>query len=364
LGNEGLILSLFSRIDQEDWEKENLNQFATKSSDQYKTRRWIEEVEDIYRTNFQRDIGRILHSNPFRRLRTKTQVIYNPNDQHNRTRLTHSIEVSHLSRQVARTLRLNEDLVEAIALGHDLGHTPFGHAGERALNDALKENGGFSHNAQSVWIVEMCNQNQQINGKDIPGLNLTYAVREGILKHTEVTTNLDEYKKFFPEKPSTVEGQVVNICDSLAYLHHDIDDAIRNRYVSKREIEELWKASTNFEDNSWYHHMINDLVKNSYDKSEIKFSNDMKIVFKQMKNLIKDKVILSPAIKKLDDYGYELVRRMYDILCKYPEILPNNRINQYKLEKFGLERTVIDYIQWMSDQNFEDILLAYEKKVG
>ena len=358
-------MSLFLRVDKERWEQDNLSPFAAKSSDRkYKANRWLKEEEDEFRTSFQRDIGRILHSNPFRRLRTKTQVIYDPNNQHNRTRLTHSLEVAHLSRQVARTLRLNEDLVEAIALGHDLGHTPFGHAGERALDDMLKDKGGFSHNVQSVWIVEMCRQGQQIKGKEIPGLNLTYAVREGILKHTKVKTTDVTYKKFNLEKLPTLEGQVVNICDTLAYLHHDIDDAIRNRYISKKEIVELWRSSTKFDDNLWYYHMINDLVSNSYGKDKISFSEELAVVFKEIKDFTHTRVILSPEIKEMDQYGYELVCRMYDVLYKHPELIPNTRENQSKLEKHGVERAIIDYIQWMSDQNFEEILLAYERKVN
>ncbi|RAK03962.1 putative deoxyguanosinetriphosphate triphosphohydrolase [Halanaerobium saccharolyticum] len=196
--------SLFVKEDKIEWETENLSDRATNSVS-YASERWIPENEDIYRTSFQKDIERILYSNAFRRLRTKTQVLNDPYNQHNRTRLTHTIEVSQISRQISRALNLNEDLTEAIALGHDLGHTPFGHAGERVLNDSLKEIDGFSHNVQSVWVVEKLYHGVKIDGKIIPGLNLTYAVREGILKHTEVKTNIDDLEKFNPEKPPTME---------------------------------------------------------------------------------------------------------------------------------------------------------------
>ncbi|MEG6617389.1 dNTP triphosphohydrolase [Peptococcaceae bacterium 1198_IL3148] len=330
------IPGLFLRKDKEDWEVKNLFYLATKSNDfKYKANRWLEEAEDLYRTSFQRDVGRILYSNAFRRLRTKTQVFCDPNTQHNRTRLTHTVEVAHLSRQVARTLRLNEDLTEAIALGHDLGHTPFGHAGERALNDCLSDKGGFSHNAQSVWVVEKFNHNRQINGRCIPGLNLTYGVKEGILKHTKLTTNLNEYEKFHPEDLPTLEGQVVNICDTLAYLYHDIDDGIRNSFINKDEVKYIWSQNTDLDYNRWYHHLINDLVNNSFERDVIKFSDGIEKTIKALKELLKEKVIMSGKIMSADNKAYELVCSMYEILINNHELIPDNKDNKYKMDNFG-----------------------------
>lgn len=275
----------FSRIDKEKWEDEYLSSKSCKSSDsKYKANRVYDEEPDKFRTAFQRDVSRILYSNPFRRLRTKNQVIYDNLDLHNRTRLTHSYEVSHLSRQVARAMQLNEDLVEAIALGHDLGHTPFGHAGERALNNIMKELGGYSHNAQSVWLVERVNQYRNINGKLISGLNLTYATREGMLKHTKIETNIDEYSRFHPETKGTLEAQIVNKCDSLAYLFHDLDDGIRNKMFAKNEVVEIWNNVSNIDFNEWYFTFINDLISNSINKEFVDYSDEIKVPIKNLKS--------------------------------------------------------------------------------
>src|SRR5690554_2169953 len=176
-------------------------------------RRFAEE-ECPFRTCFQRDRDRIIHSKAFRRLKHKTQVFIAPEGDHYRTRLTHTLEVSQISRTIARALMLNEDLTEAIALGHDLGHTPFGHTGERLLNSITKT--GFKHNVHSLRVVEVLE-----NGK---GLNLTWEVRDGILNHTK------------SGRASTLEGQIVNLSDRIAYINHDIDDAIRARIISQREL--------------------------------------------------------------------------------------------------------------------------------
>lgn len=355
---------IFSREDKELWEEVNLLEKACKSSDKkFKANRMHKEDDDPYRTAYQRDISRILYSNPFRRLRTKNQVIYNKLDVHNRTRLTHSYEVAHLSRQVARALKLNEDLVEAIALGHDLGHTPFGHAGERALNSLMEKKGGFSHNAQSVWLVERVNQFKVIDGKRITGLNLTYATREGILKHTDVKTNFDEYKRFYPKKNGTLEAQVVNKCDSLAYLFHDLDDGLRNKFFAKEEAVEIWKQKTDIEFDDWYFALINDLINNSFDKDEIDYSPEMLIPYKALKKFLNSRILSDKKVIEADKLGEEMVYEMFDLLINNEHLIPKNDDNDWKTKKFGIERTIIDFIQWLGDNNFCFILKGYKSKI-
>ncbi|WP_273225670.1 dGTP triphosphohydrolase [Geosporobacter ferrireducens] len=354
---------LFLREDMEQWERENLSSEACKSYDKkYKASRVWEEEDDPYRTAFQRDVSRIIYSNPFRRLRTKNQVIYLPFDQHNRTRLTHSIEVAHLSRQVARALSLNEDLAEAIALGHDLGHTPFGHAGERALNEFMQDEGGFSHNAQSVWLVEFINQQRSINGRSITGLNLTYATREGILKHTKVKTNISEYQRFNPNDPGTLEAQLVNKCDSLAYLNHDIEDASRNKFINKQEIKNIWNKYVDIPFDKWYGTLINDLVDTTLKNGIVTYSEDFQTVYDEMKKFLDNEIIYNPIVQKADANACELMNEMLFLLSSKPELLPKNKDNKYKEKKYKLKRVIVDYIQWLGDHNFEAVLKNLKKK--
>jgi dGTPase len=361
-GENKMSDGLFVKEDKVEWEIENLSDKAT-NSDSYASNRWIEEEDDIYRTSFQKDIERILYSNAFRRLRTKTQVLYDPLNQHNRTRLTHTIEVSQISRQISRALNLNEDLTEAIALGHDLGHTPFGHAGERVLNDKLEKIGGFSHNVQSVWVVERLYHGVKINGKIIPGLNLTYAVREGILKHTGVKTNLGELEKFNPENPPTMEGQVVRLSDSLAYLYHDIQDGIRNDFVTKDEIISTWENISGIENENWFHILIDDVIRFSNENDRVDFSPKLKEAYKSLKQIHKNKILRNPKVEEMDNKGAELVEQMFDLLKKHPELLPKTKSNNKKLKEFGLERVIIDYIQWLGDQIFEEVLNNHKRRL-
>lgn len=359
-----VLENIFLRQDKEIWEEINLCNKACKSSDKkFKANRMHEEKDDEYRTAFQRDISRILYSNPFRRLRNKNQVIYNSLDAHNRTRLTHSYEVSHLSRQVARALKLNEDLTEAISLGHDLGHTPFGHAGERALNRIMKEKGGFSHNAQSVWLVERVNQLRSIDGKPITGLNLTYATREGILKHTKIETNIEEYQRLHPDTKGTLEAQVVNKCDSLAYLFHDLDDGLRNKFFSKNEVVETWKQEIDVEFDDWYFILIDNLINNSIGKDEIDLSPDFIAPYKNLKHFLNNKILKNKNVIEADKRGEEMVSEMFDILIRNHHLIPDNGDNDWKTSKFGIERTIIDYIQWLGDNNFKYVLNNLKKEI-
>ena len=228
------------RENLEKREAEILSPYACHSTDS-KGRDRAEEECDI-RPVFQRDRDRILHSKSFRRLKDKTQVFLTPEGDHYRTRLTHTLEVSQNARTIAKALRLNEELVEAIALGHDLGHTPFGHAGERALNNVCSL--GFAHNEQSVRTVELLEKNGQ-------GLNLTVEVRDGILHHQT------------KGNPSTLEGRVVRFSDKIAYIHHDMDDAIRGGILKEEDVPKEIGEVIGYNSAEWIDHFIHDIVSNS-----------------------------------------------------------------------------------------------------
>ncbi len=216
------------RQQQEQLERDLLSPFATKACES--KGRVREEAEDPVRTCFQRDRDRIIHCKSFRRLKHKTQVFIDPEEDHYRTRLTHTLEVAQIARTISRALRLNEDLTEAIALGHDLGHTPFGHAGEAALDEVIREyvpNSGFKHSAQSLRVVEVLEKHGE-------GLNLTCEVRDGILHHSKGNADLS----LDTRGPSTLEGKVVKISDRIAYINHDIDDAVRAGIIAEHDLPE------------------------------------------------------------------------------------------------------------------------------
>ena len=242
------------REELEEAEKENLSQYATLSVN---TRgREVEEPPCDIRPVFQRDRDRIIHSKAFRRLMHKTQVFLNPEGDHYRTRLTHTLEVSQIARTIARALHLNEDLTEAIALGHDLGHTPFGHAGERALNHVLERRFGkdrsfyFSHSEQGVRVAEVLEREGR-------GLNLTWEVRDGILNHQTENT------------PSTLEGKVVRLADKFAYIHHDMDDAIRARVLSDTDVPVEIGSVLGFTTKERLDHLIHNTIRSSRGKNDI-----------------------------------------------------------------------------------------------
>lgn len=344
---------------QENFEREHLSPFAKKS---YEAKRWKEDKPDPYRTNYQRDIGRILYSNEFRRLRMKTQVFTaTGTNQHNRTRLTHSLEVAQIAKSIARPLKLNVDLTEAIALGHDLGHTPFGHAGEFALNECMKQtrNSSFNHNVQSVWLVRTSLSNRKDKyGNTYRGLNLTHDVVEGIWKHTKYSHTIDELeelKLYRPYEPASLEGQTVDIADGIAYLIHDIEDSVSNNLLKYDEIKEIWEQHTDipFDENYMIHNLIYDVINYSYNKNAISFSPEMEVLYKSIKNYFKEKVLKSEYVTKLDNEGIEKITTIFYYYHRDPEKLKkiHPRINEYKIKKYGIERAIVDYIQWLGDEN-------------
>lgn len=282
------------------------------------------EEECPVRTAYQRDRDRIIHCNAFLRLKQKTQVFLSPVGDHYRTRLTHTFEVSQIARTIARGLRLNEDLTEAISLGHDLGHTPFGHAGERALNEIFP--GGFKHYKQSLRVVDVIEK----NGK---GLNLTYEVRNGIVCHTTGT------------EASTLEGRVVKLADKIAYINHDIEDAVRAGVMKETDIpEEILKVLGRSKSDR-----INTLVISVIENSgrDITLDMDTEIAFEKLHSFMFANVYTNPICKSEESKAMDMIKRLYEHFTKNPETLPG----EYAVirDRDGAERAACDYIAGMTD---------------
>ena len=286
------------------------------------------EVEDDVRTVYMRDRDRILHCKAFRRLKDKTQVFLSPQGDHYRTRLLHTLEVSQLSRTVGKALRLNEDLVEAIALGHDLGHTPFGHAGERALN-ALSPS-GFRHYEQSVRVVERLEHGGS-------GLNLTREVRDGILNHQMHTT------------PATLEGRVVRLCDKIAYMHHDIDDAMRAGVFREEEIPVSIRKVLGETNKDRLDMLIMDLIRTSDAKNDICQSEEVEQAMLDLREIL-FRVIYTDSVAKQEE---KKVIRMLEQMVRYYQDHPEEMTGEFQHlleEGEPLEQVICDYISGMTDQ--------------
>lgn len=316
------------RLQQEAFELDYLSEFAQKSINT-KGRRLFEEPCPV-RTEYQRDRDRILHSKSFRRLKHKTQVFLSPEGDHYRTRLTHTLEVSQIARTIARALRLNEDLTEAIALGHDLGHTPFGHCGEDRLNKIHP--GGFDHNAQSLRVVDFLER----RNKSLFGLNLTEEVRNGILRHSG---------KILPD---TLEGQVVKFCDRIAYLNHDIDDAVRANVLNpdkipKHIIDEIG-ATHGIRINA----LIMDLVENSHGKSIISLSKAKEIAFLELRAFMFENVYYNNEAKSEESRAEHIVETLYYYFLEHPDQMPDERYEDYTNGEDN--ESVKDYVASMSDR--------------
>ena len=321
-----MVIDMTIRESLEQDEKEYLSPYAALSMNS-KGRDKEEDQCDI-RPVYQRDRDRIIHSKSFRRLKDKTQVFLSPEGDHYRTRLTHTLEVSQNARTIAKALRLNEDLVEAIALGHDLGHTPFGHAGERALNRVCPL--GFSHNEQSVRTVELLEKEGQ-------GLNLTYEVRDGILNHQTDGT------------PHTLEGKIVRMSDKIAYMHHDMDDAIRAGILIDldipREIGDVVGYTTGERLDSFIH----DIITNSKGKNEIKMSDDVALAMKRLRAFMFERVYQNPQAKSEEGKAEVLMETLYEHYMYHLEELPLDL--QHLIDKGEPEgRIVCDYLSSMTDR--------------
>jgi len=311
----------------ENWEKEYMSPYASLSMNS-KGRKKEEEPCDI-RPVYQRDRDRILHSKSFRRLKDKTQVFLIPEGDHYRTRLTHTLEVSQNARTIAKALRLNEDLVEAIALGHDIGHTPFGHAGERALNRVCCY--GFAHNEQSVRMVEFLE-------KGGTGLNLTFEVRDGIKNHQTAG------------KPSTLEGKIVRFSDKIAYMHHDMDDAIRGNILKEEDIPKEIAEVIGYTTGERLDFFIHDMVTSSFGKNDIMLSPDVAEAMKKLREFMFNHVYRNGEAKKEEQKAEQLIETLYSYYLKNIELLPRELLNRVEFFGDSCERIVSDYVANMTDR--------------
>lgn len=298
----------------EKFEEQTLSKYALKSS-QTKGRKFANDICPI-RTEFQRDRDRILHSKSFRRLKHKTQVFFAPNNDHYRTRMTHTLEVTQVARTLARALRLNEDLVEAIALGHDLGHTPFGHSGEAVLNKLMDN--GFKHNEQSVRVV-----------KYLENLNLCQETIEGILTHS------------WGLKPLTLEAQVVQIADKLAYINHDIDDAIRAGIIAENDLP---KECQQYFKNERLEKMIYNVIENSLDKNKVSMDEECFNYMNMLRNWMFEMVYVNSLAKAEEDKAKNIVEQLFLHYIKLLEIYTKSSDTK------KLQQTACDYISGMTDK--------------
>ena len=310
----------------EHQEHRRLNPLAA-FADQSKGRPVFEEPrENDVRTCFQRDTDRIVHSKAFRRLMHKTQVFLQPEGDHYRTRMTHTLEVARIAQTVTRALGLNEDLAEAIAMGHDLGHTPFGHAGEGALTKCLGK--PFRHNEQSLRVVDFLE-------KDGQGLNLTHEVRNGILCHTG-----DPW-------PETLEGKVVRRSDQIAYVNHDIDDAIRAGILSDEDIPRAISDVLGHCHRDRINALVVDAIMTSREAGEVMLSPAVEKALKDLRSFMFERVYRNPVAKGEETKAQDLLQRMYEYYYTHPEALPEDFQPQMSFD--GLERIVCDYIAGMTD---------------
>ena len=315
------------REEIEEREYRYLSPFASKSADS--AGRDVEEEECDIRPVYQRDRDRIIHSNSFRRLKDKTQVFLAPEGDHYRTRLTHTLEVSQNARTIAKALRLNEDLTEAIALGHDIGHTPFGHAGERALASVCPE--GFEHNVQSVRVVEVLE-------KRGAGLNLTKEVRDGILNHKTKTM------------PSTLEGRIVRFSDKIAYIHHDMDDAIRGRILSEDDIPKELRNTLGDTTTKRFDCFTHDIIRNSEGKNDLCMSDEIGEAMRDLREFMFERVYTNPIVKGEEKKAERLVIFLYEYYLDNPTELPEEYLVLVRERGASIERAVCDYVSSMTDR--------------
>lgn len=320
-------ISLNIRQKLEKREHEILSPYAA-FSDCSRGRDRQEEPCDI-RPVYQRDRDRVIHSKAFRRLKDKTQVFLAPEGDHYRTRLTHTLEVSQIARTIAKALRLNEDLTEAIALGHDLGHTPFGHAGERALNRICPI--GFEHHIQSIRVVEMLEKHGR-------GLNLTWEVRDGIRNHqTE-------------GRPATLEGKVVRLCDKIAYINHDIDDAIRGQIITEEQIPREYTDILGHSLDKRLNTLIHDIVSNSENNNDIIMSPDVEAAMKNLRSYMFSSVYLNKRAKSQEEQAERLLEHLFTYYENNLNELPEEFYIRMEQMNEPSYQVVCDYIAGMTDR--------------
>ncbi|MBI4721552.1 MAG: deoxyguanosinetriphosphate triphosphohydrolase [Candidatus Stahlbacteria bacterium] len=379
-----------TRQEIEKVEHQILAHYAMKSDESQDRKH--KEPQDPYRTLYQRDRDRIIHSAAFRRLEYKTQVFINHEADYYRTRLTHTIEVNQIARTIARTLKLNEDLVEAIALAHDIGHTPFGHAGEEALNERMKEHGGFEHNHQGLRVVD------EFGGRypEFNGLNLTFETREGIIKHTTKYDKTPTHRlgEFSPRLTPTMEAQVVNIVDEIAYNSHDLDDGLKANYITTEQLRKkvkLWEkiySQIEIEDirlrqyktireliNKQVHDVIRHTQKQidkykiksvtdvrNYGKPIVSFSTQHTELHKELQYFLHQYLYKHYKVVKLHNKAKRYLKALFDTYIADIHQLPPYFYEKSKKDKY---QAVCDYIAGMTDrfaqEEYERLFLPYTK---
>jgi len=365
---------IISRQRLEQIEQETLGPYGMRSRN---TRgRVYTEEEHPYRTAYQRDRDRIIHTTAFRRLERKTQVFVVTEGDHYRTRLTHTLEVTQIGRTLARALGANEDLTEAICLVHDIGHPPFGHSGEWTLNQLMKEHGGFDHNKQALRIVEALERRYP----DWPGLNLTYEVREGIVKH-ETEYDVSSAESYEPDQRGLLEAQIANAADEIAYNAHDTDDGLRAGLFAARDLEglALWetvKESVGWDgkgfDDLWRHRLIRRLIGlevtdvvratskqlqaddvkpiddlRRLDHNVVRFSDEMRARNREHKDFLFQRMYQHFRVLRMQAKAERLLQQLFEAYVGEPRQMPES--TQARIERVGLHRAVCDYIAGMTD---------------
>ncbi len=324
-------MTVRSRI--EEWERRFLHPRAARSCE---TRgRLRDEPECSLRTAYQRDRDRILHSKSFRRLKHKTQVFLAPVGDHYRTRLTHTLEVAQIARTISRALALNEDLTEAIALGHDLGHTPFGHAGEEVLNRLSSE--GFHHAEQSLRVVDLLEREGR-------GLNLTYEVRDGIIKHSK---GVGAILARGEERPCTLEGEVVRIADVIAYVNHDIDDAVRAGLIKIEDLPSDCVKRFGVSHGERIESMVRAVVEETerLDYERVAMPQEDLYLLHKLRKFLYDRVYTAPPVRREFEKAYRLLEGLYRYFMENP-----GKVKGWSREGDRVERRVLDYLSGMTDR--------------
>ncbi|MCK4544193.1 deoxyguanosinetriphosphate triphosphohydrolase [candidate division WOR-3 bacterium] len=384
---------MHNRTDRENLEKEALASYAMLSCN---TRgRKLKEKENVYRSVYQRDRDRIIHATAFRRLEYKTQVFVNHEADYYRTRLTHSIEVAQIARTIARALKLNEDLAEAISLAHDIGHTPFGHSGEEALHQIMRDKGGFEHNKQGLRVVDEL----EYKYFDFSGLNLTYEVREGIIKHkTSYDNPVADIEGFAKDEYPTLEARIVNYADEIAYNNHDLDDGLKGNFISIEElynnvymIKEYWDYLKEKYENKDNELILKKLIRNLIGKQItdvieeternirvlnirtiedvrktdgiVSFNNKMVEKQKELKKYLYENLYKHHKVVKMSNRAKRIIKGLFEAYMEDINQLPP----QFKkrIDKDNVERIVCDYIAGMTDRYSQDeytrLYLPYAK---
>jgi dGTPase len=356
--------------------------------------RVYKEQEHAYRSAYQRDRDRVIHSAAFRRLEYKTQVFVNHEGDYYRTRLTHTLEVAQIARTIAYALKLNIDLTEAIALAHDLGHTPFGHSGEEALNELMARHGGFNHNLQSLRVVDLLEEKYP----DFPGLNLTWEVREGIVKHSSVFDKAGSFRNLAPRERPTLEAQIVDIADEIAYDNHDLDDGITSGLINQSELErlEIWGniyqgISQRYPKknpeiikyliiNSLINLQVTDLIRQiktrisslkiksvldikKLDKKIATFSSEMQRLRRPLRAFLMDRLYRHYRVIRMSEKAKHFIKQLFQVYTNKPRGLPAHI--QEKIHGTTVRRVVCDYIAGMTDRyaldEYKKLFDPYEK---